>query len=81
MIKDLVHLVFNCLLIYTLSIFVDNVRMSVFLMKICKKTRKKRVFYSFLVNFSEILRFFDKKGTVQRVKCFVVGGPQLFASF
>ena len=66
MIKDLVHLVFNCLLIYTLSTFVDSVRVSVFLMKICKKIRKKRVFLSFLVNFSEILRFFDKKKVLFR---------------
>ena len=70
MIKALVHLVFNCLLIYTLSIKVDSVRVSVFLMKICKKIRKKRVFYSFLMNFSEILWFFDKKRYFPEVKIF-----------
>ena len=35
----------------------------------------------FFIFFSGFLRDFNKKGTFRRVKCFVVGGPQLFASF
>lgn len=54
------------------------IKVCVFLMKFCRKTIRKRVFYSFLV---KICGFLVKKGTFQRVKGFVVGGPQLFASF
>ena len=53
----------------------------VIFIKISEKNEKLLLYLRIFYIFSGFLRDSNKKGTFQRVKCFVVGGPQLFASF